>query len=48
MSTQTAAPSKPLRFVDPAEFTPHFAWHTAKDGQGEQVFCEDVPLADVA
>jgi diaminopimelate decarboxylase len=34
-------------FVDPAAFTPHFAWRKASAGR-EQVFCESVALESVA
>ncbi len=48
MSAQAAASAKPLRYVDPAEFTPHFAWRNSKNFSGREVFCEGVSLADVA
>jgi diaminopimelate decarboxylase len=48
MSAPAAAPAKPLRYVDPAEFTPHFAWRAAKQHSGRQVFCEDVSLTEIA
>jgi diaminopimelate decarboxylase len=48
MSAQPPAPKRPLRFVDPAEFTPHFSWRKAKQGAGEEVFCHDVSLAAAA
>jgi diaminopimelate decarboxylase len=53
MSTQLPAPKQPLRFVDPAEFTPHFSWrkskqHKSQEHTGEEVFCEDVSLAAAA
>jgi diaminopimelate decarboxylase len=48
MSTLTAVPAKALRYVDPAEFTPHFSWRSSKKAPGEEVFCEEVSLADVA
>src|SRR5438552_9294403 len=47
MSPQTAAPTHPLRYVDPAEFTPNFGWRNSKNGS-EEVFCENVSLADAA
>jgi diaminopimelate decarboxylase len=48
MSAQPPAPKQPLRFVDPAEFTPHFSWRKSKQRAGEEVFCEDVSLAIAA
>jgi diaminopimelate decarboxylase len=48
MSAQATAPAKPLRYVDPAEFTPYFAWRAAKQHSGRQVFCEDVSLTEIA
>src|SRR6266404_866913 len=48
MSAQPTAPTQPLRFVDPAEFTPHFSWRKSKRHTGEEVFCEDVSLAVAA
>ena len=40
-------PAKP-RFVDPAEFTPRFAWRKSGKNSGPQVFCENVSLLDAA
>jgi diaminopimelate decarboxylase len=53
MSAQPLAPTKPLRFIDPAEFTPHFSWRKSKQAKskqhaGQEVFCEDVSLAAAA
>jgi diaminopimelate decarboxylase len=45
MSAQPPAPRQPPRFIDPAEFTPHFSWRKSKQHGGEEVFCEDVSLA---
>jgi len=43
------SPERPLAFVDPATFTPHFAWRKASGTKGfEEVYCEGVPLASVA
>ena len=36
------------KFVDPAEFTPQFAWRESAKRQGQEVFCEDVSLAEAA
>ena len=49
MSAPPPASKSPLRFIDPAEFTPHFSWRKSKQHTAlEEVFCEDVPLAAVA
>jgi len=48
MSAQAAAPAKPLRYTDPAEFTPHFGWRSVKQHSSQQVFCEDVSLPEIA
>lgn len=37
-----------LPYVDPAKFTPHFAWKRALRGVGHEVFCEGVPLERIA
>jgi len=37
-----------LRFVDPAEFTPQFAWRKFGRDSGQEVFCESVSLVDAA
>jgi diaminopimelate decarboxylase len=47
MSRQAAASAQALRFVDPAEFTPNFAWRKSRNHSGE-VLCEGVSLADAA
>ncbi len=39
---------KNLPYVDPAEFTAHFAWRKAPKGEGKEVFCEDLALDAVA
>jgi len=36
-----------LPFIDPAEFTPEFAWKKSPDGV-RQVFCEEVALEEIA
>ena len=46
MSAASAASSQKLKFVDPAEFTPHFRWRNVPRASGEEVFCEDVSLAE--
>src|SRR5882672_5895275 len=48
MSAHSAVPAKPLRFVDPAEFTPQFAWRRTPNNSGAAVFCEDIPLQKIA
>lgn len=45
MSSKTSA-RKNLKFVDPATFTPQFAWK--KTGVGREVFCEGVALGGIA
>src|SRR6516162_8168250 len=47
MSSPETAP-RYLRYVDPAEFTPQFAWRESSRGAGEEVFCEGVSLREVA
>jgi diaminopimelate decarboxylase len=44
MSAQPPARKKPVRFVDPAEFTPYFSWRKSKRPAAGEVFCEDVSL----
>src|SRR5271168_3238627 len=49
MSAQTASPRKQLSFVDPAEFTPQFAWRkSAAEKAVEHVFCEGIDLVAAA
>jgi diaminopimelate decarboxylase len=48
MSEQATALVHPLRYVDPAEFTPNFGWRNSKNNSGQEVFCEDVSLAAAA
>jgi diaminopimelate decarboxylase len=49
MSVQTAHSRKKLTFVDPAEFTPQFAWRESPHDKGaERVFCEGVDLVSAA
>jgi diaminopimelate decarboxylase len=49
MSAQPASFRKKLKFTDPAEFTPHFAWtRSAREKNGQHVFCEGVDLMDAA
>src|SRR5580692_542406 len=49
MSAQPARSRKNLKFIDPAEFTPQFAWKKSSHSKGIQhVFCEGVDLAGAA
>jgi diaminopimelate decarboxylase len=49
MSAQAGNPRGKLTFVDPAEFTPHFAWKKSAREKGvEHVFCEGVDLISAA
>src|ERR1700730_7196383 len=50
MSHSSNSSSRMLRYVDPASFTPHFAWEKrgARSASGEEVVCERVPLEFVA
>jgi len=49
MSGAKDKPTGKLKYVDPAEFTPHFAWKSsASAAAGDEVFCEDIPLSAVA
>ena len=50
MSGGPAPRRKKIVFVDPATFTPHFSWKKTEGSSrtGESVFCENVPLEEVA
>jgi diaminopimelate decarboxylase len=49
MSAPAAKSSKKLTFVDPAEYTPHFAWKkSSREKDVERVFCEGVALVTAA
>lgn len=49
MSHPTGASFTRLKYVDPAEFTPHFAWKNGgRTGMPSEVFCEHVALSSVA
>jgi diaminopimelate decarboxylase len=50
MSHSAGAASRKLKYVDPAEFTPHFAWKKKgpREAPQEEVFCEQVALSTVA
>jgi diaminopimelate decarboxylase len=39
---------KNLPYVDPAEFTPHYAWKKLRTETGREVFCEGVALSEIA
>src|SRR5256886_4930471 len=46
MSHSSDSSSRKIKYVDPAAFTPHFAW--TKSAGREEVVCEKVPLESVA
>ncbi len=49
MSAQASGFHKNLTFVDPAGFTPQFAWKNSPREKGvEHVFCEGVDLVEAA
>jgi diaminopimelate decarboxylase len=50
MSDSAGRARKKHSFLDPAKNTPHFSWKTIrrKAKYGEEVFCEKVPLIDIA
>ena len=50
MSQSSDSTSRKIKYVDPATFTPHFAWkkNAARSAGGEEVVCERVPLDLVA
>jgi len=50
MSDSAGRARKKHSFLDPATNTPHFSWKTirGKAKYGEDVFCERVPLAEIA
>src|SRR5580704_10376927 len=49
MSAQAESSRKRIMFVDPAEFTPQFAWKkSARSQDVEHVFCEGVDLVAAA
>jgi diaminopimelate decarboxylase len=48
MSASTQIGSQKLKFVDPAEFTPQFAWKKYAGHAGEEVFCEGISLVRAA
>src|SRR5215470_9482513 len=48
MSAQLPAPPQKHKFVDPAEFTPQFAWRRPAKPSGDEVFCEGVSLRHAA
>jgi diaminopimelate decarboxylase len=37
-----------LPYVDPATFTPHYAWKPLRSGSGREVFCEGIALEEIA
>lgn len=46
--SSSAKARKNLPHIDPANFTPHFAWRPAPRGPGRVVNCETVPLDQIA
>lgn len=49
MSHPARASSRKLKYIDPAEFTPHFAWKNGgRRETASEVFCESVALSSVA
>src|SRR6267378_1768802 len=50
MSHSSNSSSRKLEYVNPASFTPHFAWEKSgvRSASGEEVVCERVPLESVA
>ena len=49
MSAQAGRSREKLAFIDPAEFTPHFAWkNSPREKDVEHVFCEGVDLHSAA
>src|SRR5438309_10213776 len=50
MSHSNESSSRKMKYVDPATFTPHFAWERngARNASGEEVVGERVALASVA
>jgi diaminopimelate decarboxylase len=50
MSHSRESSSRQIKYVDPAFFTPHFAWKrsSVRSTTGEEVVCEAVPLSSVA
>ena len=44
----TGGARKNLPYVDPAKFTPQFAWKKMRKGSGREVFCEGVALEGIA
>ncbi len=47
MSLHTKA-RRNLAYVDPASFTPHYAWKKGKSGATKEVRCEGVALSEIA
>jgi diaminopimelate decarboxylase len=49
MNHSKDSPSRKLEYVDPAGFTPHFAWKKNRSRSGSaEVLCEGVPLSAIA
>jgi diaminopimelate decarboxylase len=50
MSHSKDGSHRKVKYVDPVEFTPHFAWkrNASREGPREEVFCEEVALTTIA
>lgn len=48
MSVSNPVAPQKMQFVDPAEFTPQFAWRKSARNLGEEIFCEGVALVQAA
>ena len=46
--SSAAKARKNLPYIDPAKFTPHFAWRNLPRGAGRVVVCEAAPLDRIA
>ena len=46
--TAPGSARKNLSYVDPVDFTPHFAWKRGASRNGQEVFCEGVSLNTIA
>ncbi len=44
----TGGARRNLPYVDPAKFTPQFAWKKLRNGAGREIFCEGVALEEIA
>jgi diaminopimelate decarboxylase len=48
MNSSLASSPRPVRFIDPANYTPGFAWHPARRGKAAELYCERVSLESIA